>query len=83
MTFSEALDECKKGKKIGREGWNGKYQYVELCRMLNCVNMEGIEYTPDHKAMGNYFLMFVGTQGSQCGWLASQADMLADDWRVF
>ena len=27
-------------------------------------------------------LAFVGTSGVQIGWLASQADMLADDWRI-
>ena len=33
-----------------------------------------------HQAIGNKALAFVGTSGVQMGWLASQADMLAEDW---
>ena len=32
--------------------------------------------------IGNKALAFVGTSGVQLGWLASQADMLADDWMI-
>ena len=31
-------------------------------------------------AIGNMAVAFVGTSGVQMGWLASQADMLAEDW---
>ena len=34
----------------------------------------------EHEAIGNKAIAFVGTSGVQMGWLASQADMLADDW---
>ena len=36
----------------------------------------------DHEAIGNKAIAFVGTSGVQMGWLASQADMLADDWII-
>ena len=36
----------------------------------------------NHEAIGNKALAFVGTSGVQLGWLASQADMLADDWLI-
>ena len=36
----------------------------------------------DHKDMGNKALAFVGTSGVQLGWLASQADMLSEDWQT-
>lgn len=32
--------------------------------------------------IGSKFLMFVGNSGYQCGWLASQADILDEDWEV-
>lgn len=35
----------------------------------------------EHAAIGNKALAFVGTSGVQLGWLASQADMLAEDWK--
>ena len=34
----------------------------------------------EHDAIGNQAIAFVGTSGVQMGWLASQADMLAEDW---
>ena len=34
----------------------------------------------EHDAIGNMAVAFVGTSGVQMGWLASQADMLANDW---
>lgn len=34
----------------------------------------------EHNAIGNMAVAFVGTSGVQMGWLASQADMLAEDW---
>ena len=36
----------------------------------------------NHEAIGNHAFAFVGTSGVQMGWLASQADMLADDWTI-
>ena len=35
----------------------------------------------EHEAIGNMAIAFVGTSGVQMGWLASQADMLAEDWK--
>ena len=36
-----------------------------------------------HDAIGNKAIAFVGISGIQLGWLASQADMLAEDWFIF
>ena len=36
----------------------------------------------EHDAIGNMAVAFVGTSGVQMGWLASQADMLAEDWMI-
>lgn len=83
MTFGEAIEQCKIGAKIQREGWNGKEQYVVLARMKRCVTACGeLIESPAHNNIGDNFLLFVGSSGYQCGWLASQADMLADDWKV-
>ena len=32
--------------------------------------------------MGNKAIAFIGTSGVQLGWLASQADMLSEDWEI-
>ena len=82
MTFGEAIEAVKEGKKIQRSGWNGKSQYVELATCISYKNASGEIVNCDHNAIGNKALAFVGTSGVQMGWLASQADMLADDWKA-
>ena len=80
MDFGEAIKKVKAGYKIQREGWNGKEQYVELASSVSYVNAQGKIVNVEHAAIGNKALAFVGTSGVQLGWLASQADMLAEDW---
>ena len=82
MSFGLAIEAAKKGYKIARAGWNGKNQYVELAFGISYMNKHGEAVNVDHEAIGNKALAFVGTSGVQMGWLASQADMLADDWKI-
>ena len=82
MNFGLAIEAAKMGKKIARAGWNGKNQYVELATSIAYVNGDGEIVNVEHCNIGNKALAFVGTSGVQMGWLASQADMLADDWRI-
>ena len=81
MDFGEAIKKVKAGYKIQREGWNGKEQYVELASSISYVNAQGKIVNVEHAAIGNNALAFVGTSGVQLRWLASQADMLAEDWK--
>jgi hypothetical protein len=76
MDFSEALIACKSGKRIMREGWNGKGMWLELLR-------------PDeHSKMTlpyiyiNYPDNVFSTANARVPWLASQTDILAEDWAV-
>lgn len=82
MTFGEAIDRAKSGERIARAGWNGKNQYVEIATCISYKNSNGDIVNAEHDAIGNQAFAFVGTSGVQLGWLASQADMLANDWRV-
>lgn len=83
MSFDMAMMELRKGKKIHRTSWNGKTQYIILARMVKCVLSDGTELDdPENQYIGSNFIMFVGSVGYQCGWLASQGDMLADDWEI-
>ena len=81
-TFGEAIEAVKKGAKISRAGWNGKEQYVELATCISYVNSLGELVNAEHEDIANNALAFVGTRGVQIGWLASQADMLAEDWLI-
>lgn len=82
MTFGMAIEAARKGKRIARKGWNGKGQYVELATGISYVNPTGEIINASHEVIGNRAFAFVGTSGVQMGWLASQADMLAEDWVI-
>ena len=82
MDFGEAIKLLKEGKKVARKGWNGKNQYIELATNISYINPNKETINVEHEAIGNKAIAFVGTSGVQLGWLASQADMLAEDWRI-
>ena len=76
MTFGLALECLKKGIHVCRAGWNGKGMWLELQR-------------PDaHSKMTlpyvflNYPADAQNTPGARVPWLASQTDMLAEDWKI-
>ena len=78
--FSEAIKYLKRGFKVARKGWNGKKQYIQLATGISYKSADGDIVNCEHDAIGNAAIAFVGTSGVQIGWLASQADMLAEDW---
>lgn len=82
LSFGLAIEAAKKGMKIARVGWNGKNQHVELACCISYFTKGGFHINVNHDAIRNNALAFVGTSGVQIGWLASQADMLADDWMI-
>lgn len=82
MPFGSAIELMKKGCKVKRQGWNGKNQYIELASAISYTNPVGEVVNSEHAAIGNKAIAFVGTSGVQMGWLASQADMLAEDWLI-
>ena len=70
MHFGDALTLLKAGHKLERKGWNGKGMWVEL-------------QTPDaHSKMTLPYLFLNYPDGRTVPWLASQTDMLEDDWVV-
>jgi len=78
--FGEALHMLKDGRKLARDGWNGKNQYIVLAKNIRFDTFDVKNWPLLHTAIGSKAIAFVGTSGTQMGWLASQADMLADDW---
>ena len=82
MNFGKAIDLLKEGKKLSRKGWNGKNQYIELATNISYKNVDGEIININHKTIGNKAIAFIGTSGVQIGWLASQSDMLSDDWEL-
>lgn len=78
--FGDAIRYLKRGLKVARKGWNGKKQYIQLASGISYVAADGQLVNCEHDAIGNRAIAFIGTSGVQMGWLASQADMLAEDW---
>ena len=84
MSFGEALETLKDGLKVAREGWNGKGMFLFLATdisfatkaNLSCVSHLKGELTLPSIVMKTADNRFV------VGWLASQTDMLAEDWVI-
>lgn len=82
MNFGLAIEAMRKRFKVRRRGWNGKNQYIELASAISYLAPDGTIVNAEHDSIGNQAIAFCGTSGVQMGWLASQADMLADDWEI-
>lgn len=80
FSFGEAIKYLKRGMKVARKGWNGKKQYIQLATGISYKTVDNKIVNCNHDAIGNMAIALVGTSGVQMGWLASQADILADDW---
>lgn len=84
MDFGKALEAVKKGATIARESWNGKNQFVYLITAEELSN--GLKYGYGEYSGEPRFVDVLAIKTSsnaiQVGWLATQTDMLADDWYV-
>ena len=85
MNFGEALAQLKMGDKIARSGWNGKGMFLYLVQgsqfVVNRPPLLGIY--PEGTVI-NYLphIDMRTADGSCVPWLASQTDLLADDWEI-
>lgn len=81
MTFGLALEALKKGYNIARAGWNSKGMWLEYVGAENWfVNLAFELRVPVCDR-----LPWIGTKtadGKFVPWLASQTDMLAEDWEI-
>lgn len=93
MRFGEAIEYARNGKRIAREGWNGRGMYVYMTEGRTIptdvwvARLPSQETTEAEKERGHIIvgdhLDMMSAQGVRIiGWLASQTDMLADDWYV-
>ena len=76
MDFGTALVELKRGNKVARSGWNGVGLWLEL-------------QTPDSNSKMTLPYIYINyqqdaktTPGAKVPWLASQTDILAEDWSI-
>jgi len=74
MDFGQVIAGLKAGRKFARKGWNGKGMWLELQRPdVNSKMTLPYVYL-------NYPVDAANTPGARVPWLASQTDMLAEDW---
>lgn len=81
MNFGQALEALKAGKKVARIGWNGKRMFLYHVGSDSYPAKTEVA-KKEFGAMvkyGAYIAMKTAT-GEVVPWLASQTDMLSDDW---
>ena len=67
MNFGEALEALKSGHRASRSGWNGRGMWIEI-------------HLPCEERMTLPFIYMCTVTGDLVPWLASQTDVLAEDW---
>lgn len=91
MTFGLALEALKKGCKVARKGWNGKGMWLILVPGQKEVALrQGTPYGDALALTSCEILPHIdmwttnahGRRAMLPGWVASQTDMLSDDWEV-
>lgn len=89
MTFGMAIEAMKQGMKVARRGWNGKGMYLWLLPATDvkkewCHDPRLVEAMGDRDTLPclGSIRMFTATKEVLTGWLASQTDMLSEDWCI-
>lgn len=85
MDFGDAIRALKRGQRVAREGWNGKGMFLFLVNgstfKVNRAPLLGI-YPEGTEIEYHAHIDMKTAQGYVVPWLASQADMLSEDWVV-
>lgn len=92
--FGEAIEALKQGKRVQREGWNGKGMFLWL-KPATVIQAEWCkdpllkeiaeENGGSIEALGTICMYTINSSGRKAiltGWLASQTDMLYNDWII-
>lgn len=95
MTFGQAIEAMKLGAKVSRAGWNGKGMYLwilpETVVPIDWIKEEHLREIADGSydktvhCLPSIRMFTVNAQGRRAvltGWLASQTDILSEDWCI-
>ncbi|CAL9992373.1 hypothetical protein VPHK567_0351 [Vibrio phage K567] len=95
MDFGKALEALKSGQKVARAGWNGQGMFIVLMPELYLpsfntqdtfkkVNDRTAKHIGKDTPLDSqpYIAMFTSDEKWQPGWVASQADLLSEDWAI-
>lgn len=91
MNFGDAIAALKDGKRVERAGWNGRGMWLALtqgssipasdARSGAALFVSNLE-SPQTITIGAHIDMRAADGSVVIGWLASQTDMLAEDWSI-
>ncbi len=79
LSFGQAIEALKSrwGVRVARKGWNGKNMWIAYVNAGWSAHHEVAAIVPEHTLP---FIVMYSATGEFVPWLASQTDMLADDW---
>lgn len=93
LTFGEAIEALKRGKRVARRGWNGKGMFLFLLPAndgipTTAIHDPALRQVIEDEVGGDTFdalgsiRMLTADRKILTGWLASQTDMLCEDWEI-
>ncbi len=85
MNFSDALKRIKIGDRLFRSGWNGRNMFLYLVEGVDfeVVKPPLLGVYPRGKGIKQLpYIAILTAQGDTVPWLASQTDILANDWAI-
>lgn len=90
--FGWAIHQLKSGRRVRRTGWNGKGMFLFLLPAgtvpKTAIHDPKLRAVIDAEIPGDTFealgsiRMFTADKKILTGWLASQTDMLSEDWEA-
>ena len=92
QNFGQAIEALKEGKRVARQGWNGKGMFLFLLPAgqvpTKAIHDPALRKVVEREIGGETFealgsiRMFTADKKILTGWLASQTDILSEDWIV-
>lgn len=87
MNFGQAIEKLKEGKTVRRDGWNGKGMFLALAypsyqdSKVSQIILFNHKFKDVASELENFIVMKTATN-TLVPWLASQTDMLSEDWEL-
>lgn len=82
MTFGMAIEAMKRGERLQRGGWNGKGMWVAYVGGVQWDLYPSVSGEDSVDTKLRDFIVMKTVDAQFVPWVASQTDMLAEDWRV-
>ena len=82
MSFGLAIEALKLGRRVARAGWNGKGMWITHVKMASWNIDPLVNGTGDVSLNASPWIGMRTADECFVPWLASQTDMLADDWQM-